>query len=101
MRECPEFAQTAQQAARTLDLIVSALENNDRDLLECQLQELVREHPKVARVRPEHWDLISKALLETLAETLASMGQWDNQIKESWEEASVALAELTVKLVKA
>ena len=100
MKSSAAFADASCQAAQTLDALVACLGTADMDLLKCQLTELARQYgSQLKRVRPEHWKLVSSAIVSALEETLPAR-MMDNEGRESWETAVESLSAMAVQLAK-
>jgi hemoglobin-like flavoprotein len=92
----PLFAQTDmkhQQNAllAALALVISALKNGEQEKLASVLKGLGQRHVSYG-VRPEHYQMVAVALLETFALFLGS--EWTPQLKDAWTEAYKAIVAL-------
>ena len=79
------------QRNRLLEAIVTAVQNmDDPERLDDYLRSLGRDHRKY-HVRPEHYDVVGAALLETLR-TFAG-DQWNVEYDQAWRDAYQVIAE--------
>jgi hemoglobin-like flavoprotein len=74
--------QNALMAA--LAMVISSLKNAELEKLTSALKELGQRHASFG-VRPEHYQMVAVALLETFALFLGSA--WTPQLKDAWTEA--------------
>ena len=99
MKSSAAFDQASVISAETLDALVACLGTADAELLTSQLQGLVQQYrAKLVRVRPEHWKLITTAVVNALEETTSS--DWNAESRQSWETAIASLVEQVVQLAK-
>lgn len=99
MKTSAQFQESAIGVGHKIDFLVGAL-GTDVELIDCEMAEMTRKYgDKVKRVRPEHWKLMSAALVSTLEETLGE-ARFDKECRESWETAFDALSEKARKQVK-
>mmetsp|Transcript_2891 Transcript_2891/g.6156 ORF Transcript_2891/g.6156 Transcript_2891/m.6156 type:complete len:161 (+) Transcript_2891:79-561(+) len=79
-----QFKAVAAETAYMVDFIVSSL-GTDMDIVKMQLEETFAAHENFKRVRPEHWTLMGKAMLEALGETLGD--RFNSNMADCWAHA--------------
>jgi hemoglobin-like flavoprotein len=84
MYDTPAYRETAQEFAFTIDFVVMSL-GSDMDMVFTQLLEISQQHAHFQRVRPEHWQILGRALMGALDKTLG--GRMNDATRDCWASA--------------
>jgi hemoglobin-like flavoprotein len=91
MKENQGFEAAAEDTARMIDFVVASL-GSDMDILQMQLKEMASSQEKLHRVRPEHWSVMSRALLLALESSLKE--RFDDDCKMGWAAVFDSVADM-------
>ena len=78
------FQETCDESASVLDFVITSL-GADMDIVKMQLMEIAEQHKGFENIRPEHWIILGKALIEALEETLGD--KFEASTKSCWASA--------------
>ncbi|TNE70459.1 hypothetical protein EP331_12055 [bacterium] len=82
----------AQKLMSTLTYVVSCVQNTEN--YERDLEELARKHDSY-QTRPEHYELVGKALMITLREVLGD--NWDDETELAWVKMYTFLSDKMIR----
>lgn len=83
-----DMSHQARKLAATLEVVVAGIEKGEN--ITPALQNLGERH-KSSGVRPEHYPMVGKVLIETFHETLGS--EWTPAYQEAWVQAYEMIAQ--------